>query len=127
MIQSDIDSAQQSSIIQEKSSEDIALKQQNTQQSFKQTDSLSQQVSNHLKNQRGFSFSLVQSIQSIELNEKCQILIVDDDMFNLKILHDMMQIQFQVQTIKASSGSIAVETIREKIALDKKNLAGKNS
>ena len=45
-----------------------------------------------------------------------QVLIVDDDMFNLEILKNLLSIKYAVQSRQACSGKIAIDMIMEKIS-----------
>jgi hypothetical protein len=87
------------------------------------------------KAQPAFSFANgsnmeVQSIQSGQLfreinnqvinsepqqDDPHQVLIVDDDMFNLQILNDLIRIQLQVMANQACSGQIAIDIVKDKI------------
>ena len=53
-------------------------------------------------NNQGINISCEPSSQGNE--ESNQVLIVDDDMFNLQILNDLIRIQLQVLTTQACSG-----------------------
>ena len=57
---------------------------------------------------------------------KCEadfpILVVDDDMFNLEILKDILKIKYSVRSQQASSGKIAIDLVLDRISRQKKNL-----
>ena len=51
----------------------------------------------------------------IEQNENAQILIVDDNIFNLNSLQQMIFIKFTIESKIFSSGKMAIEHIEQKI------------
>ena len=54
-------------------------------------------------------------------DEAPQVLIVDDDMFNLQILNDLIRMQLQVTASQACSGQIAVDIVKQKIKKIRQN------
>ena len=55
-------------------------------------------------------------MSSEQTDDPNQVLIVDDDMFNLQILNDLIRIQLQVIADQACSGQIAIDMVKENIS-----------
>jgi len=56
-----------------------------------------------------------ENISMFNTDTECQVLIVDDDMFNLEILKNLLNIKYSVQSRQACSGNIAIDMVMERI------------